>query len=108
MTSCEALRMGAIRLKASLITPVRPYRVLSTSDEAAWHGYLDAIERKELIHFPRYVRGYEKYGDGTGECFVYESGGGTVLFPYLRRPIPNAAPFTDIATAYGYGGIAYS
>ncbi|MDB5602027.1 MAG: hypothetical protein JWN71_4071 [Xanthobacteraceae bacterium] len=83
-------------------------RVLRTTDEAAWNACLATISRSALVHRPRYTRVYERYGDGAGECFVYESDGGIVLYPFLRRPIFDADGWTDIITPYGYGGIAYA
>ncbi|MSP81051.1 MAG: GNAT family N-acetyltransferase [Rhodospirillales bacterium] len=83
------------------------YRILRTSDEAQWNAALAPIVQKALVHFPRYARVYERYGDGTAECFVYEDGSGVVLYPYMRRTIPDAPGLTDIVTPYGYGGIVY-
>jgi len=79
------------------------YQVFSTKDGAAWRRYLDLIPEKEMVHFPLYTRAYECYGDGVGECFVYENDG-IVLYPYLRRSIANSDRLTDISTPYGYGG----
>ncbi len=83
------------------------YQILHTGDEAKWHEYLGAISHKQLVHFPRYARIYERYGDGTGQCFVYECDGGIVLYPFLRRTIEGAPGLTDITTPYGYGGPVY-
>jgi hypothetical protein len=83
------------------------YRVLKTINEAEWHAYLDRISRKQLVHFPRYARVYERYGDGAAECFVYDGEAGLVVYPFLRRPIENAPGLTDIITPYGYGGPIY-
>ncbi len=83
------------------------FRVISTSDETAWHRYLGSIPHKTLVHYPCYARVYERYGDGTVECFVYEDGDSLVLYPYLRRLIPGAASCSDIITPYGYGGFVY-
>ena len=60
-----------------------------------------------IVHFPRYTRVYERYGDGKGECFVYEDGGGIVLYPFLRRDIAGVPGLSDIVTPYGYGGAVY-
>ena len=59
-------------------------KVLSTKDTSAWQTYLGLIPKKELVHSPDYTRVYEKYGDGMGECFVYEDDG-VVLYPYLVK-----------------------
>ena len=82
------------------------FKVLSTQDELTWHRYLEVISKKELVHFPHYMNVFERYGDGTGECFVYDDGG-IVIYPFLRRSIPNAEQLTDIITPYGYGGMVY-
>jgi hypothetical protein len=82
-------------------------RVLRTNDESAWHSYLDRIPSKGLVHFPSYTRVYERYGDGSGECFVYEDGDSVVLYPVLRRAIADSNGLSDTVTPYGYGGAAY-
>lgn len=82
------------------------FKILTTTDEAVWQQYLDLVPEKELVHYPAYTRVYEKYGDGIGECFVYEEDG-IVLYPYLRRKIEGSDKFTDIITPYGYGGPVY-
>jgi serine/alanine adding enzyme len=83
-------------------------RVLQTSNESEWRGYLGLVAQKQLVHFPRYARVYERYGDGTAECFVYEGDEGLVVYPYLRREIGAAPGYTDVITPYGYGGPVYS
>jgi len=83
------------------------YQILHLDDEARWHGYLDLIAGKQLVHFPRYSRVYQRYGDGMSECFVYEGDAGLVVYPYLRRTIGGAPSLTDIITPYGYGGPVY-
>lgn len=83
------------------------YQILHTGDEAKWNEYLGAISQKQLVHFPQYTRAYERYGHGIGECFVYESDRGIVLYPFLRRAIAETPDLTDIVTPYGYGGPVY-
>ena len=82
-------------------------KVLSTKDTSAWQTYLGLIPKKELVHSPDYTRGYEKYGDGIGECFVYEDDV-VVLYPNLRRKIEGSDKYTDITTPYGYGGAIHT
>lgn len=81
--------------------------IITTSDSERWERYLQAIPGGQLVHTPRYTRLYERYGDGTGECFVYEAAEGIALYPYLRRPIEGAPGYSDIITPYGYGGAIY-
>jgi len=77
--------------------------ILRTSDSQTWLSYLDRLPRKDITYYPAFMQVYEDYGDGAGECFVYEAGDSLVLYPYLRRPIAGAA-VNDTVNPYCYGG----
>ena len=84
------------------------YEILTTADDQRWLERIAPITARSLVHHPQYTRVYERYGDGVGECFVYQDGGCVVLYPYLRRTIPESDGLSDITTPYGYGGWVWS
>jgi hypothetical protein len=83
--------------------------ILTLRDEVRWTALADRMPSRDLTHYPRYCRVYERKGDGFAECFVYEADGGRVLYPFIRRPIA-ASPvggLHDIVTPYCYGGFIH-
>ena len=78
--------------------------ILNTTQHEEWVAKIKKISDRNIVHYPQYFKIYESYGDGIGECFVFECDEGIVIHPYLRRKIPNEQFFTDLITPYGYGG----
>ncbi len=77
--------------------------ILRTTDSQTWVSFLDRLPHKDITYYPEYMRVYEDYGDGVGECFVYEDGESLLLYPYLRRPIAGVE-VNDTVNPYCYGG----
>ncbi|MGB0670892.1 MAG: lipid II:glycine glycyltransferase FemX [Rhodospirillales bacterium] len=89
-------------------------RVLSLADAQGWCDVLDRFPCCEVAHSPRFARVYEEKGDGKAECLLFESNGGRVLYPFIRRPLgalgfvpADLAQLTDIITPYCYGGFVH-
>jgi hypothetical protein len=78
--------------------------VLKTTDNDLWIEKLQNVKKKHLVHYPQYMRIFEYYEGAIGECFVFESEQGIVIYPYLRRLIPYSESYADLVTPYGYGG----
>jgi lipid II:glycine glycyltransferase (peptidoglycan interpeptide bridge formation enzyme) len=54
-----------------------------------------------------YYRLHELNGEGEACLFVYETGGGVGIYPFMKKRIrgyPLEGEYYDIQTAYGYGG----
>lgn len=89
------------------------YKVLTLSDRQQWTGYFEKLEDayKEVFFLPGYYELYEK-DNIKAECFIYESEGKIVLYPYLKSEISTKqlfasdAHYYDIEGAYGYNGLA--
>lgn len=80
------------------------FSILKLTDENRWIDELNSFESKDIVHSPAYMRVFELEEEGVGECFIFNSDLGKIMFPYLRRPIPYSEVYTDLATPYGYGG----
>lgn len=79
------------------------FQVLHNDNGNAWRALLDQAGCRDLFFQPEYVALNEIILGGRTECFVYQDDGLLVIYPYLRRPIAGT-PWTDITSAYGYGG----
>ncbi len=82
-------------------------KIYSLENSEGWWASLKGMGKKTLTHFPSYSKVFEDYGDGTANCFVFESEHGMVLYPHLIRPILKSNGCRDVITPYGYGGPVY-
>jgi hypothetical protein len=91
-----------------------PLRVLDLErDGAAWDAALRSLppQLHDVYFTAAYHLVWQRNGDGAARGAVFENAGGTVLYPFLQRPL-DALPFLgtawrgrcDITSAYGYGG----
>jgi serine/alanine adding enzyme len=91
-----------------------PLRVLDLEhDGAAWDAALRSLppQLHDVYFTAAYHLVWQRNGDGVARGAIFESPGGTVLYPFLQRPL-DALPFlgnawrgrSDITSAYGYGG----
>lgn len=70
-------------------------------DRETWDAYI-ALYGLDVYYEYDYMQ-IECGPEDTVEMFVYSTGPGMLLYPYLKRSIPDSDYF-DIATPYGYGG----
>lgn len=89
--------------------------LLSLSEAAEWKQYFNCLpsNRRDIYFTPEYNALYEKHGDGTAQCFVFEDDKGMALYPFLKNPISNLGykldrEYYDIQGAYGYNGLISS
>jgi hypothetical protein len=89
-----------------------PFRVLDASiegDRQEWLRHWDSWPRREVHAHPSFVSLFAA-DTGAPMCAVWESGSGSVLFPFVLRSVPTGEstksndPATDIVSPYGYGG----
>jgi CelD/BcsL family acetyltransferase involved in cellulose biosynthesis len=73
----------------------------SDADRARWLAAWTAHARGEPAWHPTYAVRFANPADRV-VCALYEDGGGTVLFPFMVRAIPDWGH--DAITPYGYGG----
>lgn len=85
------------------------------SDREAWLDALNSFPGGDIVHHPQYAGIFETYGDGRVECLHYLGPGGSVLYPYIVRPIEPSllaeaglSGKTDLITPYGYGGYIHN
>jgi hypothetical protein len=79
------------------------FRILHKEDKNEWNALLERAGCRDPFFQPEYVALNEIILGGRAECFVYEDSKTLVVYPYLRRPIAGTE-FTDVTSAYGYGG----
>jgi|SRR6185312_1504846 len=79
-------------------------------DRIAWIELWREWPKREVFAHPDYVRLYAT-PHAKALCVAARENGGCVLYPFLLREIgsepwchPSLGRYTDIATAYGYGG----
>ena len=91
------------------------YRVLTLSEKDEWSKLLEKlpIEQQDVHYTPDYYELYERNGDGTAICFVYEENDAFVLYPFLLNSVNDLGydldnDYNDIQGAYGYNGCVYS
>ncbi|HEY0714820.1 MAG TPA: GNAT family N-acetyltransferase [Polyangia bacterium] len=84
--------------------PMERLRIIT--EPADWR---DATAR---VHAPGVLASHEYLAaaatletDGRAELAVWEDQGETLVHPYVRRPIPQAPGFSDITSAYEFGGL---
>ncbi len=85
--------------------------IISARESSRWRELLLSTETLDAYFLPEYVGFYERRGEGEALLFFYREGRKTVLYPFLRRPLPElpgigraAASHCDVSSAYGYGG----
>lgn len=67
-------------------------------------------DRRDIYFGPDYYEVFEKKGDGTANCFIFEKGDNFILYPFLLNDIARyglegtSARYYDIEGAYGYNG----
>ena len=91
------------------------YRILSLTESEEWGAILEKLpsDRRDVYFTPEYYSLYQNYGDGEARCFVFESDGEYVMYPFLINPISTLGyklnkEYYDIQGAYGYNGIITS
>lgn len=89
------------------------FQVLDCVNPAELTLWLDAWNEwpsRDVWGHPHYVRLFARPGDGV-RCALYNDGsGGRVIYPFIHRSIGNTIEnkgFSDITSAYGYGGPAF-
>lgn len=85
--------------------------IVSTAEAGLWRELLASSGNPDVYFLPEYLRFFERWGEGEALLFFYRDRGGTLLYPFLRRPLPEfsnlktvSRRYCDVATAYGYGG----
>jgi hypothetical protein len=72
-----------------------------------WESALAMVPQQnfDVFHLPWYVKLYET-GERRAECFVFEDGSETFVYPFLRGPVEveGYSHFSDISSPYGYSG----
>ena len=91
------------------------YKILSLTESEEWGAILEKLpsDRRDVYFTPEYYSLYQNYGDGEARCFVFESDGEYVMYPFLINPISTLGyklnkEYYDIQGAYGYNGIITS
>jgi len=88
-------------------------KILSLNEAEDWKSYLSKlpIVQQDVYFTPEYYRLYENYSDGQAKCFIFESNGEVVVYPFLINSINKMGydlddEYFDIQGAYGYNGVA--
>jgi hypothetical protein len=92
------------------VTSTSNFQVLDGSvdaDAAEWVQLWEAWPEREVFAHPAYLALFAD--EGATRCAVYRGDGFTVLYPFILRDVPGAAPAgavpaRDTTTPYGYGG----
>ena len=90
-------------------------KILTLKDRVEWGAYLNRLPilMQDVYYIPEYYEIYEKNGDGSARCFVYEYQDNLALYPFLLSSVNNLVykldnDYYDISGAYGYNGVLYS
>jgi hypothetical protein len=90
-------------------------KILTLKDREEWWAYLKKLpaSMQDAYYTPEYYELYEKNGDGTGLCYVYEDRNGLALYPFLLSRTNKfgyklESDYFDIFGAYGYNGVLYT
>jgi hypothetical protein len=85
--------------------------IISTSDAGLWRDLVVSSSAPDVYFLPEYLGFFERWGEGEALLFFYQDNGNTLLYPFLRRPLPELKDLEtvsrrhcDVSTAYGYGG----
>lgn len=80
-------------------------------DAAEWEALLGDLppELRDVYFSAAYHLLWERNGDGAARGAVFNAPEGTVLYPFLQRPLEPLlgrawSRYSDITSAYGYGG----
>jgi len=90
-------------------------KILTLKDRVEWGAYLNSLPllMQDVYYIPEYYEIYEKNGDGSARCFVYEHQDNLALYPFLLSSVNNLGyklddDYYDISGTYGYNGVLYS
>lgn len=87
--------------------PLTIWKAEQAAERQLWLGLWQRWPGREVFAHPTYVELFAA-PDDLVRCAVLESEHGTVLFPFIARPLADEAwtdvPALDLTTAYGYGG----
>jgi hypothetical protein len=74
-----------------------------TRDATTWHAWLEGLpfDPRDTLEYHRIALHLE---EGEPHCALFEASSGTLLHPFLKRPIQSTSPLWDLATAYDLGG----
>jgi hypothetical protein len=87
--------------------------VVPASEQSKWRDLVVRAGAPDVYFLPEYVSFFERWGEGQALLFFYTEDRSILLYPFLRRPLPEfdgskkATPSEarcDVSTAYGYGG----
>jgi hypothetical protein len=91
------------------------YRILTLNDSREWNDFISTlpINQQDVYFAPDYYALYEANGDGKSNCFIYQEGEDTVVYPFLLNSVNKLgyqldSEYYDIQGAYGYNGIVAS
>ncbi len=91
------------------------YRALTLEEKEEWSKLLGKLpfDQHDIHYTPEYYELYERNGDGTAICFVYEKNDDVALYPFLMNTVNDLGydldnEYNDIQGAYGYNGCVYS
>ncbi len=91
------------------------YKILTLAEKDEWSRYLSnlPIDQQDIYFTSEYYELYEKNGDGTAQCFVFEKEGEIALYPFLLNSVNELGycldvEYYDIQGAYGYNGVVSS
>ena len=92
-------------MPASAPAALRVLDATDAADRAAWLAAWQAWPAREVFAHPGYVALYATDG-ARPLCALLATPGGTVLYPFLLRPLPDGSGSDghDLTTPYGYGG----
>ncbi|MDW5562350.1 MAG: GNAT family N-acetyltransferase [Methanomassiliicoccus sp.] len=89
------------------------YYLISTEDREEWLEIIERAEQLDIAFHPDYLRSLEcldqeksAFG-GRGRLFVYDSGEGTAICPFMLKSLSGLDPRwrgDDISSPYGYSG----
>ena len=88
---------------------------LTLNEKKVWSRLLAKLptDQQDIYYSPEYYELYEKNGDGTAMCFVFERDGEIALNPFLLNSVNKLGydlnkKYYDIQGAYGYNGVVSS
>ena len=86
------------------------WRILDSSQAAAWNEALSRQPAKDVYFIPQYHRVHELNAEGSAHAFVASDRGQELFYPFMMRPIEAVAGHSlsqtwfDIESVYGYTG----
>ncbi|MBS4034542.1 MAG: GNAT family N-acetyltransferase [Ignavibacterium sp.] len=107
--------LDEINIKNSSSGSNKRAKILTLKNRVEWGAYLNRLPllMQDSYYTPEYYEIYEKNGDGSARCFVYEDHNDIALYPFLLSSVNNLGynldkDYYDICGAYGYNGVLYS